>query len=119
MSYDILQPIPQGGNGAQDAEDRRIQEIADELHRLCSVYEAESGNGHTNGSRLEIEQRITERFAKSNGLWIPIDSIFNLGVPGPSGNENDTYVAENTIFKVNNLFNTGSITGLLSKVSTQ
>ena len=101
------------------AKPLQIQEIADELHRLCSVYEAESGNGHTNGSRLEIEQRITEQFAKSNGLWIPIDSIFNLGVPGPSGNENDTYVAENTIFKVNNLFNTGSITGLLSKVSTQ
>ena len=116
MSYDILQPISQRINGAYDEENRRIQEIANELHRLCSVYEAESGNGQTNGSRLEIEQRITERFAKSNGLWIPIDSIFDLGVPGPSGNENDTYVAENTIFKVNNLFNTGSITGLLSKV---
>ena len=101
------------------AKPLQIQEIADELHRLCSVYEAESGNGQTNGSRLEIEQHITERFAKSNGLWIPIDSIFNLGVPGPSGNENDTYVVENTIFKVNNLFNTGSITGLLSKVATQ
>ena len=101
------------------AKPLQIQEIADELHRLCSVYEAESGNGQTNGSRLEIEQCITERFAKSNGLWIPIDSIFNLGVPGPSGNENDTYVVENTIFKVNNLFNTGSITGLLSKVATQ
>ena len=66
MSYDILQPIPQGINGAYDEENRRIQEIADELHRLCSVYEAESGNGQTNGSRLEIEQRITEQFAKAN-----------------------------------------------------
>ena len=116
MSYDILQPIPQGINGAYDEENRRIQEIAEELHRLCGIHEAESGNCKTNGSRLEIEQRTTEQFAKSKGLWIPIDSIFDLGVPGPSGNENDTYVAENTIFKVNNLFNTGSITGLLSKI---
>ena len=116
MSNDIFESVSQGIDGAYDEENRRIQEIADELHRLCSVYEAESGNGQTNGSRLEIEQRITEQFAKSNGMWIPLDSIFDLGVPGPSGNENDTYVADNIIFKVNNLFNTGSIFGLLSKI---
>jgi hypothetical protein len=27
--------------------------------------------------------------------------VFDLGTPGPSGNENDTYVAKDTIFKVN------------------
>ena len=42
--------------------------------------------------------------------------VFNLGIPGPSGNENDTYVAENVIYKVNNLLNSGSIVGLLHKV---
>ena len=116
MSNDIFESVSQGIDGAYDEENRRIQEIADKLRRLCSLYEAESGNGQTNGSRLEIEQRITEQFAKSNGMWIPLDSIFDLGVPGPSGNENDTYVADNIIFKVNNLFNTGSIFGLLSKI---
>ena len=116
MSNDIFESVSQGIDGAYDEENRRIQEIADKLRRLCCLYEAESGNGQTNGSRLEIEQRITEQFAKSNGMWIPLDSIFDLGVPGPSGNENDTYVADNIIFKVNNLFNTGSIFGLLSKI---
>ena len=24
-------------------------------------------------------------FAKEHGLWIPIDSVFDLGTPGPSG----------------------------------
>ena len=42
--------------------------------------------------------------------------IFDLGVPGPSGNENDTYVGEKVIYKVNNLLNSGSIIGLLHKI---
>ena len=48
MSYDILQPIPQGGNGAQDAEDSRIAEIADELERLCRIHETKRGAGQSN-----------------------------------------------------------------------
>ena len=43
--------------------------------------------------------------------------IFQLGIPGPSGHENDTYVAENGIYKVNNLLNNnGSIVSLLQKI---
>ncbi len=45
-----------------------------------------------------------------------MDNVFDLGVPGPSGNENDTYVAKNTIFKVNNLLNSGGICKLLEKI---
>ena len=116
MRHDLLKPVPQGSDGAYSEENRRIQEISNELQRLCCLYEKESGNSPSNGNRLETEQRVTEHFAKSNGLWIPLDSVFGLGVPGPSGNENDTYVADNTIFKVNNLFNSGSIIGLLEKV---
>ena len=116
MSHDILQSIPQGGYGAHDEENRRIQEIADELNRLCRLHEEESGNCKKNGSSLEIEQRVTEQYAKSHNIWIPMDSLFDLGIPGPSGNENDTYVSDNNIFKVNNLFNSGSIVKLLEKV---
>ena len=49
-------------------------------------------------------------------MWIPMDEVFDLGIPGPSGNENDTYVAKDTIFKVNNLLNSGSIHNLLDKI---
>ena len=42
--------------------------------------------------------------------------IFRLGVPGPSGHENDTYVSEKGIYKVNNLLNNGSIVALLQKI---
>ena len=41
MDYDILQSVSQGGDGAQDAENSRIAAIADELERLCAVYEAQ------------------------------------------------------------------------------
>ena len=29
--------------------------------------------------------------------------VFDLGTPGPSGNENDTYVSDDAVYKVNNL----------------
>jgi len=66
---------------------------------------------------LDIEQRVAEMYAKDNGMWIPMSDIFDLGVPGPSGNENDTYVSNDIIYKVNNLLNSASILRLLEKIS--
>ena len=116
MNDDISQSVSQGSNGAQDEKDSRIAAIANELERLCSVHEAQCGNSQQNVSRLDTEQRAAEQMAKSQGYWIPMMDIFNLGVPGPSGNENDTYVGEKVIYKVNNLLNSGSIVALLHKV---
>ena len=116
MSYDISQSVSQGGTGAQYEENSRIAAIANELERLCSVHEAHCGNSQQNVSRLDAEQRAAEQMAKSQGFWIPMMDIFDLGVPGPSGNENDTYVGEKVIYKVNNLLNSGSIIALLHKV---
>ena len=116
MNHDISQPVPQGSDGAQDAENSRIAAIADQLERLCKVHEAQCGNSLQNVSRFETEQRAAEQMAKNQGFWIPMMDVFNLGVPGPSGNENDTYVGEKVIYKVNNLLNSGSIVGLLRKI---
>ena len=116
MNDDILESVSQGGYGAYDAENRRIREISDELQRLCRLHEEESREGKGDGSRFEIEQRATEQYAKSVGMWIPMDEVFDLGEPGPSGNENDTYVSGTIIYKVNNLLNSGGIVKLLDKV---
>lgn len=116
MAYDISKSIPQGGDGAYDEENRRIREISDELQRLCRLHEAQPRNGQKDGSRFEVEQRAAEEFAKQNGLWIPMDQVFDLGEPGPSGNENDTYVSGTIIYKVNNLLNSGGIAKLLDKI---
>ena len=91
MSHDIFQPVPQGGNGAQDAENSRIEAVANELRRRCELYEAQCGNSQPHVSSFEIEQRVAEAFAKEHGLWLPMEDVFDLGTPGPSGNENDTY----------------------------
>ena len=116
MSNDILESVSQGGYGAYDAENRRIREISDELQRLCRLHEEESRDGKGYGGRFEIEQRVAEQYAKSVGMWIPMDQVFDLGEPGPSGNENDTYVSGTIIYKVNNLLNSGGIVKLLDKV---
>lgn len=116
MSHDFSQPVPQGSDRTQDAENSRIAAIADELERLCAIHEAQCGDSLQNVNRFETEQRAAEQMAKSQGFWIPMMDIFNLGIPGPSGNENDTYVGERVIYKVNNLLNSGSIAGLFRKI---
>ena len=117
MGNDVFEPISQRSRGPEDAENRRIQEIADELYRRCCLYEEKLREGQNNVRPLEIEHRIAEEYAKEHGLWLPINEVFDLGAPGPSGNENDTYVSNDIIFKVNNLLNSrGSIIQLLNKV---
>ena len=93
MNNDILESVSQRGYGAYDAENRRIKEISDELQRLCRLHEAQPRAGQEDRGRFEIEQRAAEQFAKSVGMWIPMDEVFDLGIPGPSGNENDTYMS--------------------------
>lgn len=118
MNDDLSQPVSQRGRGEEATENRRIQEIADELHRRCQLYEAQLRESQEHVSRLDIEAHVAELFAKENGLWISMNDIFCLGVPGPSGNENDTFVSNDTIYKVNNLLNcNGSILQLLEKIT--
>ena len=116
MSDDILESVSQRGSGAETAENRRIKEIADELHRRSQLYEAQLRDSKGDVNHLDVEQRVTEQYAKENNMWVPISDVFDLGVPGPSGNENDTYVSNDIIYKVNNLLNTGSILRLLERL---
>lgn len=89
MDYDIPESVSQRSSGEETAENRRILEVADELRRCCELYEAQLRNGEEYVSRLEVEQRVAEQYAKDNGMWLPMSDVFNIGVPGPSGNEND------------------------------
>ena len=64
MSYDIPESVSQGSYGAYDEENRRFQEVSNELQRLCRLYEEESGEGKRNGTRFEIENPTS--------LWMTI-----------------------------------------------
>ena len=55
MNHDISQPVPQGSDGAQDAENSRIAAIADKLERLCAVHEAQCGDSLQDVNRFETE----------------------------------------------------------------
>ena len=49
---------------------------------------------------------------------MPMTDVFNLGIPGPSGNENDTYIGDDGyVYKVNNLMNSKSIVPLLERLA--
>ena len=68
MNHDILQSVPQGSDRAQEAENRRIAAIANELERLCAIHEAQCGDSLQNVNRFETEQRAAEQMAKSQGF---------------------------------------------------
>ena len=50
MNYDISESVSQRGSGEETPENRRIYEVADELHRRCQLYEAQLRNGQNNVS---------------------------------------------------------------------
>jgi hypothetical protein len=116
MKYDLSQPISQRGSGEETPQNRRIRQVADELRGRCELYEAQLRDGEKDVNHLDIEQRVAEQYAKENGIWLSIDKVFDLGTPGPCGNENDTYVKDDMIYKVNNLLNCGSILRLFDKL---
>lgn len=117
MEYDdILESVSSGINGKKTPENGELEAISNELRRSSKLYEEELRNGKKHVSHFEVEQRVAELYAKEHGLWIPMENVFDLGIPGPSGNENDTYVSEYVIYKVNNLLNSGGIINLFDKL---
>lgn len=117
--YELLQSISQGENGTLSRENEELALIANDIAgaaRGSGCNEEESGNGEEDVVSLnEKEQREAERWAVKNGLWIPFGDIFDLGLPGPSGSESDTYLSQNGyIYKQNNLLHSfGSIVDAL------
>lgn len=116
---EILQSIPQRERGTEAQKDRRMEEAERAIRRSQSsgTNETQFGGSQSALSRQEIEARAAEEYAKENGLWIPMDKVFDLGTPGPSGNENDTYISnEGYVYKVNNLMNSKGILPLFDRI---
>ena len=116
---EILEQVPQRERGAEAQKDRRMEEAERAIRRSQGggTNETESGGSKPSLSRQEIETRAAEEYAKKNGLWIPMDKVFDLGTPGPSGNENDTYISnDGYVYKVNNLMNSRGILPLFDRI---
>ena len=80
MDYDISQPLPSRSIGTQDAENRRIKCISDELRRRCGIHEAQPGTSQKSLRLADPEAQVAEEYAKVNGLWVPMDRIAELGM---------------------------------------
>ena len=63
MDYDFLKSVSQGSDGAQGAENRRIEEIADELRRLCQLYEAQPRTSHEDVTPFDREHIVSDYVA--------------------------------------------------------
>lgn len=125
---EVSERVSQTGDGANDGETEPLSRlfgylVAARAGAVGGEGSAEgqgaSGRSQSSVSRQEVEARAAERFAKESGLWIPMQDVFSLGRPGPSGNENDTYISPDNkyYYKVNNLMNSdGEISRLLEKV---
>ena len=111
--YDILESISQGKDGTMPEENADMVHVAniiagatrdireDEKESRPCPYDVAEQN--------EREQRIAEQWAKQSDRWIPMEEIFKLGVPGPSGSESDTYIARDVyVYKTNNLMHCGA-----------
>ena len=118
MGYDIFESVSQGKYGENAPQISRMEEVADFLFRSCAKNEAKSSDGTSYGGDLYSEQGFIEKFAEQHDCWYSIDDVFDLGTPGPSGSENDTYVDRNggIVYKMNNLIHTGSFYKLFKRL---
>ena len=115
----VSEPVPQGEHRTETPQDSRMEEAADRLRQGSRTHESldgRSGEALSLQEKLNAEAREAESYAKETGQWIPMSRVFDLGMPGPSGNEADTYVGnDGYIYKVNNLMNSKGILSLLER----
>ncbi len=93
-------------------ENYLLVQVANDIRRAtegCGDDEKESLTRSQYAMILnEKEKRAAERWAKERNVWIELDDIFSLGIPGPSGSESDTYLSsDGFIYKTNNLLHCG------------
>lgn len=107
----ISERISQASDGADSGKADGGLQSADQLRRGI-----EEASRDARGGEKEVNRAI-EALAKSLGLWIPFENLSSLGSPFVGGNENTNYLDENgTIYKVNNLMNSGTIVDLFNRI---
>lgn len=100
-------------------ENAELALIANDIIRATTSSrdnESESRNSSIDAIRLnEREAREAEKWALRTNHWIPLAKVFDLGLPGPSGSESDTYLSrDGYVYKQNNLLHSsGSIVNSL------
>lgn len=67
---------------------------------------------------IDIDNKTAEDLAKEKYLWVEFSEIMSLGVPAPSGVENDVYLNDetNVVYKVNNLMTSKNVSAFLERI---
>ena len=119
MEHDISQSISQGDYGADAPQSSRMEEVTNLLYNSSRKNETEPHSRTAYRGNLYSEQDFIEQYAEEHNCWYSIDDVFELGTPGPSGSENDTYVDKKggVVYKTNNLIHTGSYYKLFHRLS--
>lgn len=86
-------------------ENKDLVRVANDIRGIvCSSGGHKEKASGSLGYVAEQEKRAAELWGKQHDCWLPIDDVFSLGRPGPSGSESDTYFSDNGyVFKTNNL----------------
>lgn len=98
-----------------------IEVFANKLRRRSEEAQSSARGAEATLSErqiIDIDNRCAEILAKEMGLWLDFSRIFDLGSPAPSGMENDVYLSKDgsTIYKVNNLMLSRSVSLLLNRL---
>lgn len=118
MSNAISESISQEEYGKEVGSESRMEQFANELRRRCQMDAGKHGDGESHRIDLYEEEAVAEAIAKEWNIWYSIDNVLSMGIPGPSGSENDTYVDKEggIVYKVNNLIHTGSLLKLFDRL---
>jgi hypothetical protein len=96
---------------------RNIRRSFEECYRNAQENSGTRERG--NPDPIDIENKVTEDYAKNHNLWLSMSDVIKIGGPFPSGNENEVFFSETeqVVYKMNNLFNNeGSILLLLDRL---
>ncbi len=97
-----------------------IEEFESKLSERCGAYQGNASTDSRPISERALSESINicaEQIAKSLDLWIPLSEASVLGVPAPSGVENDVYYDSTTdcMIKVNNLMTSKDVLSLFQR----
>lgn len=105
--------MPTGNCSIEEFEARLQSRIAE------SAADAPRNSGEIpQRSEIALSNIKAEDLAIELGLWIPYSEVLKLGMPFPSGIENEVYFDEtsHTVVKINNLITSQSISRLFRRL---
>lgn len=99
----------------------QIEVYASKLRKRSEENRRNAQGDSTTLSELKVIDIVNASaisIAKEMELWLNFQDIFKLGIPIPSGVENDVYLSEdgNAVYKVNNLMLSHSVLDLLDRL---